>query len=141
MLRLPDAFMSVRYDGTRYPGAADVCGLERGANCQHFAYTVLRHYGYSIPDFRSSELWADREHTRTVDGPHETLDLLLWHDRADAWGAHVGLYVGDDHAVHLSKVIGVPAVWPLSAFSTLAAYRIFIGAKRVLHRSPDSKNQ
>ncbi len=140
MLTLPESFMHVRYVGARYPGAPGVEGIEGGANCQQFAYTILRHFGYSIPDLRSSELWADTDHTRVVEGPLEVFDLLLWHDQKDAWGAHVGLYVGDDHAVHLAKQVGVPVVWPMAAFADHDAYRVFIGAKRVLHQTPDSKN-
>ena len=135
VLEIPASLMDVRYNGAHFPGAPGVCGVEGGANCQQFAYTLLRHHGRDVPEFRSSELWSDRLHTERVDGSFLPLDLLLWHDRDDAWGAHVGVYVGDDCAIHLARSVGVPVVWALSAFEERPEYRVFIGAKRVRPRT------
>ena len=143
MLVLPPHFMTVRYDPARFPGAEGVRGVDGGANCQQFAYTVLRYFGYEIDDFRSSELWSDRTYTASVRPPFRPLDLLLWHRHADAWGAHVGIYVGrrdgvsaggDEYAVHLAQAVGVPVIWSLSSFIVRPEYRCFIGAKRPLRR-------
>src|SRR6266545_5225071 len=41
-LPIPARFHHVRYDGARYPGAAGVVGLDGGANCQQFAYELIR---------------------------------------------------------------------------------------------------
>ena len=123
--------MDVRYNGAHFPGASGLEGVKGGANCQQFAYTLLRAYGLDLPDFRSSELWSDDQHTEPVDAPLRPLDLLLWHDRAQAWGAHVGVYVGDDCAVHLARSVGKPQIWPMSAFARRPEYRVFIGAKRI----------
>ena len=134
MLQIPESFMSVPYVGARYPGAPGVKGVEGGANCQQYAYTLLRYFGREIPDFRSSDLWEDRLHTELVTDL-QPLDLLLWNDRDQSWGAHVGLYLGDGQAVHLAQSIGRPVVWPLARFVDTPAYRVFIGAKRVLNSS------
>ena len=136
MLSLPPEFWAVPYRGEKYPGAPGVSGVADGANCQQFAYSVLRYFGFSIPDFRSSELWDDRVHTDMVDGPLRTFDLLLWNDRPEAWGAHVGLYIGDDRAMHLARSVGRPAVWTLAEFARRTEYRVFIGAKRPIGQHP-----
>lgn len=129
---LPPHFWLVRYNGLRYPGAPGDRGLESGANCQRFAYEVLRHFGLNLPDLRSCDLWDDTEVTEYVSTNHQPLDLLLWSRTGATYGAHVGVYLGDERAVHLSKRVGVPAVWPLAKFERFPEYLVFIGAKRVL---------
>jgi lipoprotein Spr len=133
-LPVPPRFHGTAYNGAHYPGAPGVNGLEGGANCQQFAYELIRHYGCVIPDFRSSELWADTEHTCVAE-VLEPLDLVLFHSKPEAWGAHVGVYLGGGLAVHLSKQAGVPAVWPLADFALRPEYACYIGAKRALVRA------
>jgi cell wall-associated NlpC family hydrolase len=130
VLSIPAAFFDTTYDGRRYPGAPGVRGLDGGANCQLFAYELLRSFGLEISDFRSSELWSDGDETERVDDL-QPLDLLLFNATGDSFGAHVAVHVGDGKAVHLCKRVGKPAIWPLSAFAALPEYRVFIGAKRV----------
>ena len=131
MITVPEQFRSVRYNTAQYPGAVDLVNLAEGANCQLFAYELLRHFGLTVPDFRSSELWDDARYTRRV-RYIEPLDLLLWNKTTDAWGAHVGVYLGEEKIVHLSRDVGVPAVWHLAAFRQRPKYRKFIGAKRIV---------
>jgi hypothetical protein len=109
--------------------------LEDGANCQRFAYELLRANGRVISDFRSSDLWDDARDTMRVTAL-EPLDLMLFNRTPDAWGAHVAVYLGDERAIHLSKQIGVPAIWTLPQFAATRLYRCFIGAKRVRARRP-----
>lgn len=134
MLTVPARFMSVRYSGACYPGAPGVIGLAEGANCQCFAYELLRHFGRPLPPLRSSELWADAHYTQQVINL-EPLDLLLWNSTWEPWGAHVAVYLGDERAVHLSRAVGVPAVWPLTEFPKHPHYLVFIGAKRTVQPS------
>lgn len=141
MLSVPEPFMEVRYNGARYPGAhysrsvsgadTDLCA---GANCQLFAYALLRHFGLVVPPLRSSELWADTNHTEHV-RDLEALDLLFWNRTRKAWGAHIGVYLGAGQAVHLDRDVGVPVVWPLSEFGRHPKYRVSLSAKRVLDRT------
>ena len=123
--------MTVRYNGARYPGAAfgADADLSAGANCQLFAYALLRHFGLVVPPLRSSELWADAHHTGHVCdlGP---LDLLFWNQTSEPWGAHIGVYLGDGYAVHLARDVGIPVIWPLGEFERHPRYRVFLGAKR-----------
>jgi len=128
-VRIPRRFFRVRYDGRRGPGSAGVRCLGAGANCQRFAYEMLRHYGREIRDFRSSELWADTRITRRVTRLRP-LDLLLFNRTRRAWGAHVAVYLGSGMAIHLCKAVGRPAVWSLDEFAACARYRVFLGAKR-----------
>ncbi|WP_433171887.1 NlpC/P60 family protein [Actinoallomurus sp. CA-150999] len=108
-----------------HPGIAD------GANCQLFAYEVLRHFGLEVPAFRSSELWADTEATKRVSAARP-LDLILFNATSDAWGAHVGIWAGHDQILHLSSEIGHPAVWRMNDFAARDRYRTVIGIKRVI---------
>jgi hypothetical protein len=128
-IAVPARFMRVRYDGARYPGAAGARGLGAGANCQRFAYEMLRHFGREIPDFRSSELWTDARFTKRVTRMRP-LDLLLFNRTRRAWGAHVAVYLGRGRAIHLCKALGRPAIWSLGEFAQCDRYRVFLGVKR-----------
>lgn len=130
MLSIPQHFLAVRYNAAHYPGAAGTNGLEGGANCQVFAYELLRHFGKTLPNLRSSNLWEDREFTQVVT-ELEPLDLLLWNRTPEPWGAHVGVYIGEGSAIHLSKEIGLPVIWKLERFPEEKQYAVFIGAKRI----------
>jgi murein DD-endopeptidase / murein LD-carboxypeptidase len=129
-IKIPERFYHVCYDQERYPGAPGVQDLVGGANCQHYAYEFLRAFGYRIPDFRSSDLWADPAHTVVAPCP-EPFELVLVHHQPDPWGAHVGVYLGKRLVLHLSQKIGVPALEPLELLTQRAQYRCLIGFKRV----------
>jgi hypothetical protein len=140
MIELPDSFWEVRYVGARYPGSPAVLarpGLADGANCQLFAYEVLRHFGYDPPDLRSSELWDDVKSTQRVAVPRP-LDLVLVNSSQDAWGAHIGVWAGqhggEDKVLHLCAEARRPALWTLAMFAARPSYRELIGFKRVTAR-------
>jgi lipoprotein Spr len=128
---IPTRFWSVPYDATRIPSDSGPADISDGANCQLFAYTLLRHFGVNVPPFRSSELWEDHDHTTVVTDDFAPLDLLLFGATSDAWGAHVGVSLGANRAIHLSQRVGLPAVWTLARFRVEDDYRILIGAKRI----------
>jgi lipoprotein Spr len=121
----------VPYRADCYPGSSKITALADGANCQYFAYELIRYYGCIIPDFRSSDLWEDTKHTTKVT-TLEPLDLVLMHRNQCAWGAHVGVYVGNNLVVHLSKAIKNPMVEDLQDLLLKPKYSHFIGAKRCL---------
>ena len=127
---IPPRFWTVPYDGSRIPGDGKVPDLERGANCQLFAYALLANFGYEMLRFRSSDLWEDTTCTVVASQPYEAGDLLLCTATPDAWGAHVAVSLGGDQAIHLSRRVGKPAVWSLARFAEEVDYRILIGAKR-----------
>lgn len=127
---LPPEFLQVSFSERMIPGRQPELGLSAGSNCQRYAYAVLRHFGLSIPDHRSSELWADEVVLSTVSDP-EPLDLVLFAASPDPWGAHVGLYIGGSAVLHLCKEIGVPVVWDFTDFAARERYASLIGFKRV----------
>jgi murein DD-endopeptidase / murein LD-carboxypeptidase len=129
MIEIPAGFMNVYYDGAKFPGSG-ARDVDRGANCQLFAYALLGHFGVRVPPFRSSELWSDTEFSQKVT-ELEPLDVLLYNRVAEAHGAHVAVYVGDGCAVHLSKHIGRPEIWPIDKFLARPEYAVFVGAKRI----------
>ncbi|MFI1164367.1 hydrolase [Streptomyces sp. NPDC020801] len=139
--RLPTAFWTVPYAGSRHPGSPAVPelpeppgllpALAAGANCQLFAYAVLRHFALAPPELRSSELWADTRATVRVSRARP-LDLLLFGATEDAYGAHVGVWADDDQVLHLCAEAGRPAVWSLREFARRERYRVLIGVKRVI---------
>ncbi|RMB84858.1 hydrolase [Streptomyces shenzhenensis] len=134
--QLPAVFWTVPYVGSRYPGSSEVAdrpSLEEGANCQLFAYEVLRHFGPAPPDLRSSELWADTRATARV-GVAQPLDLVLFNATDDAYGAHVGVWVNEGRVLHLCAETGRPVVWEMTEFATRPRYRVLIGIKRVVDR-------
>lgn len=133
---LPAGFWSVPYDGSRFPGAARVAarpGLAAGANCQLFAYAVLRHFGLAPPPLRSSDLWDDTGSTVRV-AVARPLDLLLFNATAGAYGAHVGVCAGDGAVLHLCAEVRRPAVWGPADFAARERYGVLVGAKRVVSR-------
>lgn len=130
-LLIPEHFHAVPYKTDCFPGSDKSRGIEQGANCQYFAYELIRYYGCVIPDFRSSDLWEDAAHTSIV--THlQPLDLVLLHKTQNAWGAHVGVYVGNNFIIHLSKNIGFPIIQNLESVMQQPQYCCFIGAKRCL---------
>ena len=131
---IPERFWQVRFDQDHDPDSPDLSPMAQGANCQNFAYEILRHFDLHVPYLRLSNLWDDTEHTTIVQEPR-ALDLLLFNRTHKAWGAHVALHVGDGQAIHLSKKIGKPVVWPLERFHEQPKYRVLVGAKRVKDQS------
>ncbi|MFG2531212.1 cell wall hydrolase [Streptomyces sp. NPDC048516] len=156
--QLPRALRKVTYSGARHPGAptpecpsyaparaADAPGgaapepfadLAGGANCQRYAYAVLRHFGLPVPPLRSAELWADEHATRRA-APPQPLDLVLFDSgpldgRPPGYGAHVGVHLGPDQVLHLCREVGEPAVWRYADFAARPRYGRFLGAKRAV---------
>ena len=98
---IPAGFWQMHYDTTHDPNSPTLQGIESGANCQNFAYELLRHLGRHVPSLRSSNLWEDTLDTVPVDD-YQPLDLIF-NRTSVAWGAHIGVYVGNDRAIHLSR--------------------------------------
>ena len=126
---LPPEFLQVTFRERMIPGREPELGLTEGSNCQRYAYAVLRHFGLSVPDLRSSELWAEEELLTTVSEP-EPLDLVLFAASPDPSGAHVGVYLGGAEILHPCKEVGAPVVWDFKDFAERERYRSLIGFKR-----------
>ena len=120
---IPDRFKNVKYVASCSPGSKDDSDLTLGANCQVFAYNLLRDFGLNPPNYRSSELWGDSE--------FKPLDIMMYNDTTDSYGAHVGVYVGNGLVYHLSLSNGVPKFERHLDLLQQSKYRFFIGAKRI----------
>jgi lipoprotein Spr len=136
-VHIPHCFMNVKYDAAMFPGAEGVQGVNNGANCQQFAYEFIRYFGYSIPDFRSSNLWDDSIFTDKVT-VLEQFDLVLFNRTSEAWGAHVSVYLDNDRLLHLSKSVGTPVIWSFQEFKNRPEYAVVVGAKRAKRTNSDA---
>ncbi len=132
-LVIPEIFFNTHYDGSKYPGSNTCTGIKNGANCQYFAYELLRHYCLHVPNLRSSNLWEDTSYTLKV-SEFEPLDLLLFNRDESPYGAHVGVYIGASKVLHLSREIGRPAIWDLPEFKKYEKYFHLIGGKRIIQK-------
>jgi hypothetical protein len=128
-IEVPPEFRCIPYDPARHPQSAEF-DFDKGANCQLWAYALLKHFGLEVPPFRSSELWDDTEFSDAVQ-ELEPLDLMLFNDTKRAWGAHVAVYLGDGVVAHLSRQIGLPEVRAVGDVLQNPKYRVFVGAKRI----------
>jgi hypothetical protein len=137
-LELPPHLRRARYAAGRFPGAPGPENVAEGANCQRYAYAVLRWFGFAVPPLRSAELWEDTEATLRVAAPRP-LDLVLFDHgeaprRPEGYGAHVGVHLGPGQVLHLCAEVGQPAVWSYRDFAERPRYARFLGAKRPLRR-------
>ncbi|WP_399082859.1 cell wall hydrolase [Streptomyces sp. BBFR2] len=152
---LPAALRDIAYSAARHPGTVSPDGpspdsgggpdLSAGANCQLYAYAVLRHHGLLAPPLRSSDLWADTAATRRV-AVARPLDLVLFDGgpvpgRPAAYGAHVGVHLGPDRVLHLCKEAGRPAVWRYADFAARPRYARLVGIKRVVRRVAEGERE
>ncbi len=127
---IPSIFLTIKYNPKQTPEVKS-SPFKHGANCQLFAYTLLSYYGYKIPPFRSSELWDDCQFTKKV-SHLKPFDILMYSDNEEAWGAHIGLYLGDGKIIHLSKENTYPKIQTHQSMMEIKKYRHFIGAKRLI---------
>jgi hypothetical protein len=128
---IPSDWLSTPYVYARDPTNATFDDPKKGANCQLFAYAVLRQCGLYVPPLRSSDLWEETEFTEVVTEP-EQLDLVLVNNSPDSYGAHIGLMASSTQVLHLSKQVDRPALWTLDELQQHDRYRFLIGFKRCL---------
>ena len=133
-IRIPKEFMSIRYNPRIIPDGTAHQLLETGANCQVFAYALLKYNGKKVPDLRSMELWEDKEFS-TVADHFLPLDILFFKKDKQPWGAHLGVYLDNNRVIHLSRKVGKPVIWNLSDFPKIPAYQVLIGGKRFYNES------
>ncbi|EKD84985.1 MAG: Cell wall-associated hydrolase [uncultured bacterium] len=131
MVLILDEFLKIPYNAKRYPRKKRVIDVFKGANCQLFVYEFLRCNGYDIPfDYRSSGLWEDQKFTKRVKSL-KPFDILFFNKTSNSYGAHLGIYIGSDKVIHLSRVAGYAAVWGMEEFKKYDRYKYFLGAKRL----------
>ena len=101
-----------------------------GSNCQRFGYGVLGLFHLRVPPLRSLELWAEQQACATVVRP-QALDLVLYSPTGGAFGAHVGVWLGEDLVLHLCAEVGQPTLWGNGEFAMRTRYAHRVGFKRV----------
>lgn len=120
-----------QYRATSHPSAVALPPIEQGANCQRYAYAVLSLLERRVPPHRSSELWDDPTLVHVVRDDAADLDLALFNDSDDAFGAHVAVVFGEG-LLHLCAEVGAPALWSWSDFAARPRYAHLVGIVRVL---------
>ena len=131
MFEIPSQFQKTHYNAHILPKEGKPLDLSVGANCQVYAYAVLTHFGKHPPLLRSSQLWTDQCQTIPVT-ILQPLDLMLYNKTAAAYGAHVGVHIGNDQVLYLSLDLGLPTIQTHQRLLSQKKYAHFIGAKRVL---------
>ncbi|MGB1242826.1 MAG: NlpC/P60 family protein [Chitinophagales bacterium] len=134
-IQLPKWLMNIQYNGCIIPNGETHDIVNTGANCQVFAYQLLRFNDLVVPDFRSSELWEDVEFSDLVTEDFRPLDLLFFHRKEEAYGAHIAVYLGENRAIHLSRKNEIPVVWEIATFLEQAAYPFLLGGKRFFKKN------
>lgn len=135
MINIPLKFFLIPYNGKVVPNNnLQSLDLSDGANCQVFVYSFLLYFGIKIPtEFRSKELWQDKKFTKLVKKP-KLFDIMFFNKNNESYGAHIGVFLGNDMVIHLSKKIGYLSIWKINDFKKYKQYKFFLGAKRVKMR-------
>lgn len=126
----PEWVFRAPYAGSSNPQSLPPTPMSQGANCQRFAYGVLRLFGRAVPPHRSSELWGDARLAHVDIHDLRRLDLVLFNRTDDPWGAHIAVAL-DEGLLHLCSEVGRPAVWAWSDFAERERYQVVVGAIRV----------
>jgi hypothetical protein len=129
-IEIPDWLMEIKYNGQIIPNGITYDIATTGANCQVFAYYLLRSNQLIVPEYRSSELWADMKFSKVITDNFELFDILFFHRVDEAYGAHIAIYLGNNQAIHLSKKIGKPVIWNINTFLEDPKYKFLLGGKR-----------
>ncbi len=131
-LKISKHFREVKYKRSRIPGVERQKDLWLGANCQVYAYEFLKEFNRIIPNFRSKELWEDHIYTKKIEKDFLEFDIMLYNIKNESFGAHIGLYLGENKVLHLSKDNKTPMIESHESLLSQEKYRYFIGAKRVI---------
>lgn len=134
-ITIPPYLMEIQYNGRIIPNGKTHNITITGANCQVFAYHILRSHGLIVPDYRSSELWEDSEFSEKITDNFQPLDLLFFNKKNEAYGAHIAIYLGDNKVIHNSKKIGLPVIWDMETFFKKSKYAVLLGGKRFFEKS------
>lgn len=126
----PEWAAEAPYLASAHPGVTGAADLNGGANCQSYAFAMLRLFGVAIPPHRSSELFVDPNLAHVSVSDATTLDLVLFSDYEEAWGAHVALCLNSSELVHLSADVGRPSIWTWTDFAVRMRYSTVVAVLR-----------
>ncbi|MDD3793732.1 MAG: cell wall hydrolase [Candidatus Gracilibacteria bacterium] len=127
---IPNYFINIVYNSKIIPNETKYDIIKTGANCQVFSYELLRFNNKKVPDLRSKELWEDNIYSKVIFNDFKPLDILFFNSKSEYYGAHLGVYIGNNKVLHISKDIGYPVIWEIKDFQNVEKYKFFLGAKR-----------
>lgn len=131
-IKIPNWIMDIKYNSKIFPNWKKHDFIKNWANCQVYAYELLRFNWKIVPDLRSSELWKDTEYSVEVID-YKPLDLLFFNNTNKSWWAHVGLYIWNNKVLHNTNKIWKPVIWGLDFFGKYDEYRILLWGKRFIN--------
>lgn len=129
-IKFPERYMDIVYNPSIVPDKKEKNIINTGANCQVYAYELLRFNNKNIPDYRSRELWEDTIYSNIVSWEYQPLDILFFNKELNPYGAHLGIYIWDNKVLHNSKDIWKSSIFELNNFKEIGKYKICIWAKR-----------
>lgn len=130
-LKIPDWFMEIKYNPKIFPNWKIHDYKKDGANCQVFAYEILRLNWKNIPDLRSSEMWEDAYFSKEVDS-YIPWDLLFFSSNNQSWWAHVWLYIWNNKVIHNTNKTWWVEIWDLEDFKQYEEYKNLLWWKRFI---------
>lgn len=133
---IPDRFWKIPYDIAHDRDSATLMELKPAPIVKTLPTNCYGTLAGRYPISDQAIYGTIPSHTITVD-QYQPLDLLLFSPTHNAWGAHVAVHVGNDRAIHLSRRVGLAAVWPLAQFAEYPQYRVLLGGKRALFTNSD----
>jgi hypothetical protein len=128
-IKIPKYIMEIKYNFKIIPNWWKYNILKTGSNCQVFSFELLRFNNKYVPDFRSSELWVDKEYSKIVK-QYKPLDILFFNKDNNPYWAHLWVYIWWNKIVHNSKDIWKPIIWDIEEFKKYKNYNTIIWAKR-----------
>ena len=129
MINFPEWAMDICYNAKIFPNGEKHDFIQKWANCQVYAYELLRFNWKKIPDLRSSEMWEDVDFSSKV-FEYEPWDLLFFNNTDTAWWAHVGVHIWNNKVLHNSLKIWKPVIWDIDYFKKYDEYTILLWWKR-----------
>lgn len=130
-IKLPDWFMDIIYNPKIFPNWELHDCKKNGANCQVYAYEILRLNWKNVPDLRSSEMWVDNKFSFEVHN-YEELDLIFFNNSSESYWAHVWLYIWDNKVLHNTNKTGWVEIWNLEQFKNYEDYQFILWWKRFI---------
>lgn len=130
-INIPHWCFDITYNPKVFPNWEKHDLVKNWANCQVYAYELLRFNGKIVPDLRSSELWEDTEYSKIV-SDYDPLDILFFNNTDTSWWAHLWVYIWNNKVLHNSKKIWKPEMWDLDDFKKNEEYKVLLWWKRFI---------
>ena len=130
-IKIPNWIMDIKYNSKVFPNWEKHDYILNWANCQVYAYEILRYNWKHVPDLRSSEMWEDINYSKKVN-KYTPLDLLFFNKNAESWWAHVWLYIWNNKVIHNTNKTWWVEIWDLELFKEYDEYKVLLWWKRFI---------